>query len=189
MKGSQRGHSDLPGPCWPCDVLLGHGHTAVPLVAKPWRWVPCLRPQGRCRSSLIRSSPLPCAPWPERAACPGCPPGRVWQEARGCQRQAGGWQTAARPLSAPGPSCAARPRWQCGCFGSRRWAGRRGPWGPERSTSTAGSLGRKETRQRHCWGRDGPTGRESSWGWFSDLDGVTHTCGSHCVVPSPQWST
>lgn len=115
---------------------------------------PCPEPRGRRQSGLIRSSLLPYAPWPERAACPGCPRGRVWQEEWGCcWRRAGGWQTGAQPPSAPGPSCAAQPRWRCGCFGSRRWAGRRGPWGLERSMSTAGSLERKETRHHHWWRR------------------------------------
>lgn len=113
----------------------------------------CPELRGQHHSGLIGSSPLPRAPWLERAACPGCPRGQVWQEEWGCcWRRAGGWQTGAQPPSARAPSCAARPRWRCGCFGSRRWAGRRAPWGLERSTSTAGSLGRKERRHRH-WGR------------------------------------
>lgn len=39
VKGSQSGRSDLLGPSWPCDVLLGHGHSAVPSMAKPWSWL------------------------------------------------------------------------------------------------------------------------------------------------------
>lgn len=113
------------------------------LVLAPRMW-------GQWQSGLIHSSPLPCAPWLERAACPGCCLGWVWQEEWGCQWWAGGWQTAAQPPSAPWPSCAVQPHWRCGCFGSHRWAGRRGPWDLERSMSTVGSLGMKKTRQHHC---------------------------------------
>lgn len=136
-----------PAGAWPhCSVHRSRAQVACP----------CPELRGQHRSDLIRSSLLPCAPWLERAACPGCSQGQVWWEEWGCcWWLAGGWQTGAQPPSAPGPSCAAQPRWQCGCFGSHRWAGRRGPWGLEHSTSTVGSLWRKEIRHHHSWGRAG----------------------------------
>lgn len=42
VKGSQKGHSDLRGPWWPRDILLGHSHTAVHPAAEPRRRVPAL---------------------------------------------------------------------------------------------------------------------------------------------------
>lgn len=112
---------------------------------------------GRARRAwplrpLIRSSrahSVPC--W--EGSCPGCHRGApAWPLGWGCcWWTAAGWPTAGQPLSAHEPSCAGRPRWPCGSSGSRRWGGRKVPWGRGHSTSTGGPLEEgKTTGCHHC---------------------------------------
>lgn len=91
--------------------------------------------------TLIHSSLPRSVPWWEGSSPGCCRRELAWQQGWGCcWSMAGGWPIAGRLPSARGPSCAGQPRWPCGYSGSRRWGGRRAPWGLEHSKNTVDPL-------------------------------------------------